>query len=150
MCLLFTSLYFLKIKKNFFRAFFYCWETIGSNNLAIKKIPLRKSRCMRSLQSLLVSQASSFIILSPFPNTISEPAWGNLPFTVQHSRVPCPSIFHREPPREAEDFHRVEEYPKDIPLSTFLAYFPPKFVTWQVLFMCQGLIWNIISISCWF
>ena len=48
------------------------------------KLPLEKLGCLSNLCYLLGAQASSFLIHTPSPNTVSEAAKGDLPLTVHH------------------------------------------------------------------
>lgn len=64
----------------------------------------------------------------------------------------CSSIqfFNSPPSPEATRIPRSGKYPKDVSLHTNLTYFYPNGITWQALFMCQGLLQSIISIFPWF
>lgn len=67
----------------------------------------------------------------------------------------CCSIGHQvlpaQPtPRGVEDFHRGGRYPMHMPLLTYLTYLQPKGIGWQVRFVYQALLKNIISNLHWF
>ena len=68
---------------------------------------------------------------------------------------PCHSIGHevqsaQSLPRKSEDFPRGGKYPEDFLLPTQLDYLQLTGISWQDLFMCQGVLRSIISTSCQF
>ena len=104
-------------------------------------------------QPLVFAGSSSiqFFYSTGFPNKVSQTTFGTLTLTVQHLcnlQDAMPSIGYqvlpnRLLPREAEDIPWVGKLPKHVPLPKYLAYFPLKGITWQILFMSQGLQQNI-------
>ena len=104
------------------------------------------------------------LIYSPFPNTVSEETFYNLPLTLQYMcdlqdvipRHKSPITSHPILPREADDFSRAGKYSEDVSLSTFLAYMQPaKSIildwclymskSWMFYLWCRD--WKIISLK---
>ena len=82
------------------------------------------------------------------PSLTVQPLWDLQDVMLLHWST---GPFHPQSlPREAEDFLRGGKYFKHVSLLTHLICSQPKGIIWQVLFTCQGLLWNIISTSCWF
>ena len=106
--------------------------TLNKTFLYSNKTPLGETGCLSNLY-LLAVQAFSFLIHPPFLNTVSQDTFVTLSLTAQHlcdfqDIMPhhwSPHTSHLTLPREAEDFPRGGKYPKDVPLSTFLAYLQP-------------------------
>ena len=109
------------------------------------KTPLGESGCLSNLYYLLAAQASSFLIHSPFPNTVSQARFSSLHLNVQllcvlrngmhaigHQVLPSQPL-----PKEAEDFPRGGKY-FHVPLLTELIQFPSKGITWQVSIYVLG------------
>ena len=145
-------------KKSSFAFILYFY---GTNNVAIYKTPSGETGCLSNSQSLLVAQASRFLV-HPFPSTQIVRLLGVAYHLLCSTCVSCVTYgthgtllviecFPPLPlPREAKGFHRSGKYYNHVPLFTQLIYFPPKGFTQQVLFMCQGLLRNIILASRWF
>ena len=133
-------------KKNLLH--FRKWGFLALENLiklfyTLNKILLGETGCLRSLYYLLTAQASSFLIQAPFPNKVSQDTFGILllsqdtfgtllqtvqylcDFWVAMPRHWSPSASYPTLSREAEDYPRGGKYPKDVPLSTFLATLQP-------------------------
>ena len=84
-------------------------------------------------EPLLFTGSSSiqFFNSPPFPNTVSQDTFGNLPLSVQYLfDLPChvigDQVLLTQPLlREAENFLRGGMYLKDLPLPTYLAWLQP-------------------------